>query len=343
MADAKVSKTFGITSRVGSIPTIPTTFAHEAMDRRDEEVQVLQNSVPALPMKKSEINIDSIPKPAISQTTLNICLKCAFDFFIKQLKLAPRTAYSELKKHVPEEADFSGSATARPHFFNQDDRTHCPYCSAPKRWFAQFHAFRIDSHPAFEKDRKRLWTALKKQGDRFTLWSPELSQMQIFSEWLERMKRKISLEGEAWLVELAVEYVKRFDPIPDWDELLTVAVRRVQVSSQLDSSWRYEDGWLYVSPLLYAEILVVQHLLSRSHMHGGRTLEGRLTLQELTGRLRSIGYFETKGITTRDSYEAFEQVIAALVASNPCSVYYAVDRSDYLKQLKSVYEKKRTK
>jgi hypothetical protein len=33
LADAKVSKTFGITSRVGSIPTIPTTLELGAIDR----------------------------------------------------------------------------------------------------------------------------------------------------------------------------------------------------------------------------------------------------------------------------------------------------------------------
>ena len=117
----------------------------------------------------------------------------------------------------------------------------------------------------------------------------------------------------------------------------------MQVPCQMEGQWDYENGWLYVSPPLYGEILVIQHVLSRSHMHGGRTFEGRLTLQELASRLRRLGYFETKGITTRDAYEQFEQTIDAIVASGPSAVYYAVDRGDYLKQLKTVYEKKRTK
>ena len=62
-------------------------------------------------MKKSEISFDSIPGSAVSETILKICLKCAFDFFTKQLKASPRTAYTELRKHVPEEADFTGAAT----------------------------------------------------------------------------------------------------------------------------------------------------------------------------------------------------------------------------------------
>jgi hypothetical protein len=294
-------------------------------------------------MRKTEITFDSLPKSAVSKTRLKICLKCAFDFFTRQLKLAPRTAYSELRKHVPEEADITGAATSRPHFLNDDEKSHCPYCHAPKRWFAEFNALRIDAHPAYEKDRKKLWAALKKNPERYTLWTLKRTQMQIFSEWLERMKRTVNLDGESWLLDLAIEYVKRFDPVPDWDKVLEGGVRRVQVSSQIEGQWDYENGWLYVSPILYGEILVVQHVLSRSHMHGGRTFEGRLTLQELASRLRRVGYFEAKEITTRDAYEAFEEAVAAIVASGPSAVYYAVDRGDYLKQLKSVYEKKRTK
>src|SRR5215216_1665117 len=101
-------------------------------------------------MKKSEISFDAIPASAVSETRLKICLKCAFDLFTKQLKLSPRTTYIELKKHVPEEADFTGASTTRPQFL--DDADHCPYCNASKRWFAEFRAVRIDSHPSFEKE-----------------------------------------------------------------------------------------------------------------------------------------------------------------------------------------------
>lgn len=321
LADAKVSKTFGITSRVGSIPTIPINH-----------------------MKKPEISFDTLPSSAISETRLKICLKCAFDLFTKQLKVAPRTAYLELRKHVPEQSDFSGASTARPHFFDEEgELTNCPHCNGAKRWFAEFRALRIDAHESFEKQRKKLWTALKKDPDRYTLWQPERTQMQIFSEWLERLKRTIDFENDDWLLEVAVEQVKRASPSTDWQTALEGGVRRIQLSRQTEDGWSYEKGWLYVAPHIYGDVLMVQHLLSRSHSHGGRTFEGRLTLHELIARLRRIGYFEAKSITTRDPYEAFEIAIAALVASGPQAVYYAVDRSDYLKQLKSTYEKKRAK
>jgi hypothetical protein len=290
-------------------------------------------------MKKSEINFDSIPGSARSEIILNICLKCAFDFFTKQLKLAPRTAFSELKKHVPEESDFSGASTARPHFFRSEETKNCPYCKAAKKWFAEFRAVRIDAHPSFEKERKKLWTALKKTDERFVLWNPEHTQMQIFAEWLERANRRINFEDDRWLLDTAIETVKRYSPANIWDEVLAEGVHRIQLSHQVQEEWHYERQWIYVSPKLYGNALMVQHLLSRSHFHGGRTFEGHLTLPEFVARLRKIGYLEIQGITTRDAQEAFEQAISKLVESGPAAVYYAVDRKDYTERLKELYEK----
>lgn len=294
-------------------------------------------------MKKPEVSFDVLPGSAVSRTTLKICLKCAFDVFTKQLKLAPRTAYSELKKHTPEEADFTGAATSRPHFFAEPGVDHCPYCNGTRRWFAEFHAIRIDASASFEKERKKLWAALKKQPERFSLWSPERTQMQIFSEWLERLNRTLNFENDDWLIDAAISHIKRSAPSNEWDTVLSKGVRRVQLSRQVEDSWHYEDGWLYVSPGLYGDVIMVQHLLSRSHRHGGRTFEGRLTFQELIRRLRRIGYFEAKAIDTDDAYETFEQAVSRLVDSGPTAVYYAVDRKDYLEKLKSIYEKKRDK
>lgn len=294
-------------------------------------------------MTSAEISFDSIPSSAVSKTTLSICLKCAFDVFTKQLKLTPRTAYSELKKHTPEEPDFTGAATSRPHFFASEGIDHCPYCDGAKRWFAEFHAIRIDANPSFEKERKKLWAALKKKPDRFVLWSPERTQMQIFSEWLDRLNRSLNFEDNQWLLDAAVSHIKRSAPSNDWDNILAAGVQRVQLSRQVEDSWRYEHAWLYVSPALYGDVIMVQHLLSRSHRRGGRTFEGRLTFQELIRRLRRTGYFQAKGIDADDPYEMFEQAVARLVDSGPSAVYYAVDRKPYLDKLKSVYEKKRDK
>ena len=294
-------------------------------------------------MKASAVSFAVIPASAVSETRLTICLKCAFDLFTKQLHLAPRTAYNELRKHTPEESDFAGASTARPHFFDDGTTTHCPFCNGAKRWFAVFTAYRIDANPSFEKARKKLWAALKKAPDRYTLWQPDRTQMQIFSEWLDRLKRATDFDSDRWLLKVAVETIKRAAPSNDWDEILQTGVERVQLSRQVEGDWHFENRWLYVMPALYGDLLMIQHLLSRSQLHGGRTFEGRLTLQEFMKRLRRIGYFEARQIAGDDAFEDFELAIQRIVDSGPAAVYYAVDRSDYLEKLKSVYEKKRDK
>jgi hypothetical protein len=202
---------------------------------------------------------------------------------------------------------------------------------------------RIDAHSSFEKERKTLWATLKKQPERFALWSLERTKLQIFSEWLERLNRSLNFDNDQWLLDAAVSQIKRAAPSNDWNTILQNGVLRVQLSRQIEDSWRYEDGWLYVSPSLYGDVILVQQLLSRSHQHGGRTFEGPLTFQELIRRLRRIGYFDAKGIDAEDLSDSFEQAIAGLVDSGPSAVYYAVDRKHYLDKLKSIYEKKRDK
>jgi hypothetical protein len=93
-----------------------------------------------------------------------------------------------------------------------------------------------------------------------------------------------------------------------------------------------------LAPALYSEVLIVQYLVSRSHVHGGRTLEGRLTLQDLIRKLRYGGYFETKGIEDGDQFEILEQLIEKLSGgSGKVTFYHIVDRRDFLEKVKSVY------
>ena len=294
-------------------------------------------------MTKADLDFTRIPRSALSSTTVIICLKCAFDFFTKQLKLAPRTALIQLRKHSPEETDLTGASTSRPHFIPDEAIKKCPYCNAARRWFAEFRATRVDAHPSFEKDRKKLWAALKKGGERFTLLRLERTQMQIFSEWLERVNRGLDFAEDRWLLQAALETIKRLSPSQTWDDILAEGVTRVQLSRELEGEWHYENRWLYVTPALYGHVLIVQHLLSRTHQHGGQTFEGRLTLPEFTNRLRRTGYLDALGIASREPFEIFEQAIAHLVDSGPAAVYYAIDRSHFLERLQEIYQKNYSK
>jgi hypothetical protein len=115
-------------------------------------------------------------------------------------------------------------------------------------------------------------------------------------------------------------------------------VRTVRRSQRLSEGWEREGARLFLAPEVYSEALMVQYLVSRSHAHGGRTLEGRLTLQELIRRLRYGGYLHAKEITSGDQFEILEQLIEKLSGgSGKVRFYHIVDRRDFLEKVKSVY------
>ncbi len=112
----------------------------------------------------------------------------------------------------------------------------------------------------------------------------------------------------------------------------------VRRSQRLPEGWEKEGSRLFLSPLIYSDALLVQYLLSRSHVHGGRTLEGRLTLQELIRRLRYNGYLQANEISSGDQFEILDQLIEKLSGgATKVKLYYIVDRRDFLEKVKSVY------
>ena len=51
--------------------------------------------------KKRELDLSAFPPGTVTEYSTVVCLACTFNIFTGQLKLAPRTAYSEIKKYVP--------------------------------------------------------------------------------------------------------------------------------------------------------------------------------------------------------------------------------------------------
>jgi hypothetical protein len=145
------------------------------------------------------------------------------------------------------------------------------------------------------------------------------------------------MENDDWLLESSRAYLARWAPKTDWAEVFT-GLRAVRRSQRLTEGWAKEGGRLFVTPVVYSEVLMVQYLVSRSHVHGGRTFEGRLTLQELIRRLRYGGYLEAQGISPGDQFEILEQLIDKLSGgSTRVKLYYIVDRRDFLEKVKAVY------
>ncbi len=130
--------------------------------------------------------------------------------------------------------------------------------------------------------------------------------------------------------------LERQEPKTNWAEIFA-GVRAVRRSNRLEQGWERDGARLFLAPSLYNDALLVQYLVSRSHKHGGRTLEGRLTLVELVRRLRYGGYLDKHGITEQDQFEILEKLVDDLAGTGSVKLYYIVDRRNFLDKVKSVY------
>jgi hypothetical protein len=291
-------------------------------------------------MTRSTINWEEIPSPLLGERALRLCLKCGFDVMTKQMGLQARTAYSEMKKFVPDPSAFRGEPQ-RPLFRSAAEKVPCPYCEAAKRWVATIRLVEIDEHKDITKQIKRLLAAIKQKPEQYTIVKDARTPVQVFSDWLERLSHRLNFDGEMWLRDAAIEYLRRRAPLADWSEVENI--RRIFPSRRLEDGWEREGHRLYVAPLLYADILVVQYLLSRTHLHGALTFEGRLTNLEFFHRLRRFNYIERRGLEADDLSSALESAIAKLAEEGEIKPRSVIDRSAYLDQLKAIYDKVKSK
>lgn len=263
--------------------------------------------------KKRELDLSDFPPGTVTEYTTLVCLACIFDIFTGQLGLAPRTAFSEVKRHSPTPAELTSRAATRPYFDSEEKNPHCPYCGSAKRWLARFDTFCIEGGRSTDKPRRALLKKLPKAGDQFLVIEKKSDSRAVLFEWLDTMRGNLDLEQEVWLNEATRMYLQRREPQTNWNEALA-RLRSVRRSSRLTSGWESDGSRLFLSPALYSEAILIQYLISRSHAHGGLTLEGRLTLMELVRRLRYSGYLDQIGITEREPGEVFEKLIDHLAA-----------------------------
>ena len=287
--------------------------------------------------RKSELDFSDFPPGSVTEYSTLVCLACTFDIFTGQLGLAPRTAYSEIKKYSPTIAELTAPKAARPFFDSEEKHPHCPYCKAAKRWHAQFETYRIEGGKASDAVRRKLIKTLPKKDNQFQVIEEKSDKRTAFFDWLDTLDRHVTLDDEAWLLETTRAYLGRVEPKTNWTEVFA-DLRAIRRSQRLKEGWERDGNRLFLAPVIYSEALIIQYLLSRSHVHGGRTFEGRLTLQELIRRLRYGGYLDAKGISQGDQFEILEQLIEQLSGgSGPVKLYHIVDRRDFLDKAKSVY------
>jgi len=266
--------------------------------------------------KSNELDLSAFPAGTVTEYSTLVCLACIFKIFTKQLGLAARTAYAEIKRYAPSTDELTAPNAVRPFFDSEETNPHCPYCNAAKRWLARLDTYRIEGGKTTDAPRRALVKKLPQKDDQFLTLEKKSDTRAIFFEWLDTLGQTFDFADEAWLIEAARIFLVRRHPKENWEEAFA-NLRALRRSSRLSEGWERDGARLFLSPPLYYEVLLVQYLVSRSHAHGGYTMEGRLTLMDLLRRLRHGGYLDTLGIKIQDPGEVFEKLVAHLAGDEP--------------------------
>jgi hypothetical protein len=292
------------------------------------------------PAKKSrELDISGFPPGTVTEYSTLVCLACIFKLFTSQLGLAPRTAYSEIKRYAPSIAELTAPMAVRPFFDSEDKHPHCPYCNAAKRWHARLDTFRIEGGKSTDSARRALTKSLPTKDNQFQFIETRSDRRSVFFDWLDTQRTNLDLDDDSWLIDATRAFLERTEPMQNWTEVFA-GVGSIQKSGRLEETWDRDGSRLFLSAATYNEVLIVQYLISRSHTHGGHTLVGRITLPELIRRLRYSGYLAANEITEGDQFEILEKLVEKLSGgSTRTRLYYVVDRRDFLKKVKSVYSR----
>jgi hypothetical protein len=285
---------------------------------------------------KRELDFSAFPPGTVTEYTTLVCLACIFDIFTKQFGLAPRSAYSEIKRYSPTIKELTSRKAVRPFFDSEEKHPRCPYCNSAKRWHARFDTHAIEGGKTSDTARRALVKTLAKKGDQFAVLELKSDRRTAFFDWLDTLRINVDFTEERWLLDATRAFLERREPKTNWTEVFD-GLRIIRPSARLTEGWERDGFRLFLSPPLYNEALLVQYMVSRSHEHGGRTLEGRLTLMELIRRLRRGGYLNAHNITANDQFEILEKLLDEVAGSGQQKLYFIVDRREFLEKVKSVY------
>lgn len=283
-----------------------------------------------------DLELTDFPPGSVTEYTTLVCLACIFDIFTKQIGLAPRSAYTEIKRYSPTVEELTSRKAVRPFFDSDEKHPRCPYCNAAKRWHARLDTHCIEGGKTTDTPRRKLVKDIDKKKDQFEVIELKSDRRSAFFDWLDTLRITLDLNEQAWLLDATKAYLERKAPKEKWNEVFE-GLRTVRPSSRLEDGWERDGSRLFLAPPLYNESLLVQYLVSRSHEHGGRTLEGRLTLMELIRRMRKGGYLAAHNIEATDQFEILEKLLDEVAGSGQLNLYYIVDRREFLEKVKSVY------
>lgn len=283
-----------------------------------------------------ELDFSDFPPGTITEYTTLVCLACIFDIFTKQIGLAPRSAYTEIKRYSPTVEELTSRKAVRPFFDSDEKHPRCPYCNAAKRWHARLDTYAIEGGKTTDAPRRKFVKAIEKKKDQFAVNEVKSDRRSAFFDWLDTLRHQLDLEDPGWLLAATRSYLERRAPKQEWGAVFE-GLRTVRPSSRVGDGWERDGTRLFLAPPLYNESLLVQYLVSRSHEHGGRTLEGRLTLMDLIRRMRKGGYLAAHSIEGADQFEIFEKLLDEVAGEGKLKMYYVVDRREFIDKVKSVY------
>src|SRR2546421_241610 len=178
------------------------------------------------------LDFAEFPAGSVTRHTTTLCLACIFRLFTKQLGLAPRTAYNEIRRYAPTVGELTSRNPQRPFFKTSEEKNqHCPYCEAPRRWHARVTVHRVEGGRTTDAARRALVRKLPTKDEQFQVHEEKKTARQVFFEWLERLGQELDFENDsAWMSEAARTYLERREPKTDWAETFEGlrAVRRSQ-------------------------------------------------------------------------------------------------------------------
>lgn len=289
--------------------------------------------------KSRELNLSDFPSGTVTEYSTRVCLACIFELFTSQLGLAPRTAYSEIKRYAPSIEELTAPRAVRPFFDSEEKHPQCPHCNAAKRWHARLDTLRIEGGKSTDAARRALAKSLPRKDTQFQFIETKSDRRTLFFNWLDTQRSHLDLDDDSWLIPATRAFLERLEPKNNWSEVFADP-RAVRRSQRLEEGWERAGSRLFLSPSIYSEVLIVQYLISRSQTHAGHTFEGRITLVELIRRLRYSHYLGANEITESDQFEILERLVEKVSGGSArTKLYYVVDRRDFLEKVKSVYSR----
>ena len=136
----------------------------------------------------TEIDFSGFPPGTVTEYTTLVCLACIFDIFTKQIGLAPRSAYSEIKRYSPTVEELTSRKAVRPFFDSDEKHPRCPYCNAAKRWHARLDTYAIEGGKTTDAPRRKFVKSIEKKKDQFAIIEVKSDRRSAFFDWLDTLR-----------------------------------------------------------------------------------------------------------------------------------------------------------